>query len=157
LILQTVLKKVPSTSNKEPDPMDRDHLDQIADNIRNTFEEVSDARDHAYEQSRRLISICAKSIRATHREDWEQAERLMEEAQTAAESLVEGVENYPSLYHAGYTQVFAKTIKFLTNEKDKRDETSMDYGHDLFNDASVRPQSDGSEHYHKWSGARHNG
>jgi translin len=104
LILQTVLKKVPSTSKKEPDPMDRDHLDQIADNIRNTFEEVSDARDHAYEQSRRLISICAKSIRATHREDWEQAERLMEEAQTAAESLVEGVENYPSLYHAGYTQ-----------------------------------------------------
>lgn len=84
--------------------MDRDHLDQITDLIRSNFEEVNDARDQAYEQSRRLISTCAKSIRATHREDWQQAERLMDEAQTAAQALVEGVQNYPSLYHAGYTQ-----------------------------------------------------
>jgi translin len=84
--------------------MDRDQLDQITDIIRSTFEEVSDARDHAYESSRRLISVCAKSIRATHREDWEQAEQLMDEAKTAAQSLVAGVQDYPNLYYAGYTQ-----------------------------------------------------
>lgn len=84
--------------------MDRDQLDQITDVIRSNFEEVNDARDHAYEQSRRLISVCAKSIRATHREEWEKAEQLMNEAQTAAESLVEGVQDYPTLYYAGYTQ-----------------------------------------------------
>jgi translin len=84
--------------------MDRDHLDQITDNIRSSFEEVNDARDQAYEQSRRLISVCAKSIRAIHREEWDQAEELMNQAQTAAETLVEGVQAYPSLYHAGYTQ-----------------------------------------------------
>jgi len=84
--------------------MDRDHLDQITDIIRSTFEDVNDARDEAYEQSRRLISVCAKSIRATHREDWQQAEQLMNEAKTAAQSLVAGVQNYPNLYFAGYTQ-----------------------------------------------------
>jgi translin len=84
--------------------MDRDHLDQITDIIRSSFEDVNDARDQAYEQSRRLISVCAKSIRATHREEWEQAEQLMDEAKTAAQSLIEGVQNYPNLYYAGYTQ-----------------------------------------------------
>lgn len=84
--------------------MDHDHLDQITDAIRSTFEEVNDARDNAYEQSRRLISVCAKSIRAIHREEWELAEQLMNEAQMAAESLVEGVQDYPNLYYAGYTQ-----------------------------------------------------
>jgi translin len=84
--------------------MNRDQLDQITDLIRNNFEDVNDARDNAYEQSRRLISVCAKSIRAIHREEWDQAEELMNQAQTAAESLVEGVQNYPALYFAGYTQ-----------------------------------------------------
>lgn len=84
--------------------MDRDHLDTITDPIRSSFEEISEARNRAYEQSRRLISTCAKSIRASHREDWEQAEKLMNDAQTAAQSLITGVQDHPNLYHAGYTQ-----------------------------------------------------
>jgi translin len=84
--------------------MDRNQLDTITDIIRTNFEEVNEARNRAYEQSRRLISTCAKSIRASHREDWEQAEQLMNEAQTAAQSLVAGVQDHPNLYYAGYTQ-----------------------------------------------------
>ena len=79
-------------------------LDQITDTIRNDFEEINDARDKAYEESRRLISVCAKSIRAIHREEWETAEQLMNQAQAAAESLIAGVHDYPALYYAGYTQ-----------------------------------------------------
>jgi translin len=79
-------------------------LDQITDTIRNEFEEVNNARDKAYEESRRLISVCAKSIRAIHREEWETAEQLMNQAQAAAETLVAGVRGYPALYYAGYTQ-----------------------------------------------------
>jgi translin len=92
------------TRKKRNDMMDRDDLDQITDIIRSNFEDVNDARDQAYEQSRRLISVCAKSIRAIHREEWEKAETLMNQAQTAAETLVEGVENHPALLYAGYTQ-----------------------------------------------------
>ncbi|HSG16103.1 MAG TPA: haloacid dehalogenase [Anaerolineae bacterium] len=84
--------------------MDRNHLDNIAEEIRDQFEIVNKARDNAYQQSRALTSLCARSIRAIHREEWQLASRLLAEAKEAAERLVEGVEPFPNLYHAGYTQ-----------------------------------------------------
>lgn len=84
--------------------MDREHLDQIADDIRGSFEIVNDVRDTAYEQSRKLISICARSIRAIHREEWGNAEELMADASAAAQVMVDGVKEHPNLYYAGYTQ-----------------------------------------------------
>jgi translin len=84
--------------------VDRDHLDNIAETIRIHFEEVNDARDNAYQQSRQLVSICARTIRAVHREEWPNADELMKQAGMAAEELIAGVEPYPNLYHAGYTQ-----------------------------------------------------
>jgi translin len=84
--------------------VDRNHLDNIAEEIRDQFEIVNKARDNAYQQSRALTSLCARSIRAIHREEWQLASRLLAEAKEAAERLVEGVEPFPNLYHAGYTQ-----------------------------------------------------
>ncbi len=81
-----------------------DKLGEIADNIYNKFEQANSARDLAYQRSRKLISLCARSIRAAHREEWDEAETLIQEAQKATEILVEGVSEYPYLYHAGYTQ-----------------------------------------------------
>ncbi len=79
-------------------------LDDIAEAIRAEFEEVEQARDKAYQQSRQLVSVCAKSIRAIHREEWTRAEELMTQARIDANKLVEVVSPYPNLYHAGYTQ-----------------------------------------------------
>ena len=79
-------------------------LDQTADIIRQDFEAVSAARDKAYQSSRSLISLCARSIRAIHREEWTAAEALIDEARLAAEELTDGVRDYPVLYYAGYTQ-----------------------------------------------------
>ena len=79
-------------------------LDQIAEEIRAGFEEINDARDAAYQRSRALVSVCARAIRAVHREEWATAETLLHEAKMAAEALTEGVGGYPALYHAGYTQ-----------------------------------------------------
>ncbi|MCP5097520.1 MAG: haloacid dehalogenase [Chloroflexi bacterium] len=81
-----------------------DNIEQTADTIRKQMEEISDARDGAYQRSRKLISMCAKSIRAIHREEWETAEKLMAEAKAAAETMVAGVIDFPNLYWAGYTQ-----------------------------------------------------
>lgn len=81
-----------------------DHLETIAERIRQQFEQTNSARDKAYQQSRQLISLCAKAIRAMHREEWETAESIMTEAQTASETMVAGVRPYPDLYYAGYTQ-----------------------------------------------------
>lgn len=81
-----------------------DQLEQTAEVIRDEFERQSTARDQAYQRSRSLISLCARAIRAIHRDEYEKAEALTAQAREATATLVEGVRDYPSLYYAGYTQ-----------------------------------------------------
>ncbi len=81
-----------------------DELETIAEGIRRHMEQVDEARDLAYRRSRSLISLCARSIRAIHREEWNTAESLLEEARQATQELVDGVHGYAELYFAGYTQ-----------------------------------------------------
>lgn len=79
-------------------------LEEIADEIRNHFEELNSARDKAYERSRQLTGMCARAIRAIHREEWDRADMLIAEAGKAADTLVADLGEYPALYYAGYTQ-----------------------------------------------------
>jgi translin len=81
-----------------------DQLEQLAEQIRAEFERVNAARDLAYQRSRELISLCARSIRAMHRSDWQTADALLAELRGAKETLVAGVGDFPDLYFAGYTQ-----------------------------------------------------
>lgn len=81
-----------------------DALEQITDEIRQQMEAVNGARDQAYNRSRQLISLCARTIRAIHREEWETADSLLAEAKTAAHTLISDVADFPNLYWAGYTQ-----------------------------------------------------
>ncbi len=81
-----------------------DQLETVAEEIRETFEQVNTARDQAYQRSRKLISLCARSIRAMHRSEWETADGLLAELGEAKEEMVAGVAAYPALYYAGYTQ-----------------------------------------------------
>jgi translin len=79
-------------------------LETTADSIRRYMEQIDDARDTAYQRSRSLIALCARSIRAIHREEWAAAEALLAEARAATDALVGGVRPYAELYFAGYTQ-----------------------------------------------------
>ncbi len=81
-----------------------DQLENTADIIRTEFERINAARDQAYQRSRSLISLCARSIRAIHRDEYEKAEALIAEAKTAADTLTSDVADFPALYYAGYTQ-----------------------------------------------------
>lgn len=81
-----------------------DELDSTAESIRRHMEQIDSARDLAYRRSRSLISLCARSIRAIHREEWDAAESLLAEAREATDDLVSGVRDYAELYFAGYTQ-----------------------------------------------------
>lgn len=81
-----------------------DQLDQTAETIRRHMERIDQARDQAYQRSRSLVALCARSIRAIHREEWDSAEGLLAEARQATDDLVSGVREYPDLYYAGYTQ-----------------------------------------------------
>ena len=81
-----------------------DQLETLAEEIQEEFERVNAARDQAYQRSRKLISLCARSIRAMHRSEWDTADALLAELGEAKETMVAGVDGYPMLYYAGYTQ-----------------------------------------------------
>ena len=79
-------------------------LETTAESIRRYMETIDSARNEAYQRSRSLIALCARAIRAIHREEWAAAEQLLAEARADTEALVGGVRPYPELYFAGYTQ-----------------------------------------------------
>lgn len=81
-----------------------DNLDAISERIRQDFEARNAARDATLQRSRILIRHCANAIKAVHRREWDVVEERLEIAREAANELKEGVQDYPALYHTGYTQ-----------------------------------------------------
>ncbi len=87
-----------------------DALLPIADDIRTRFTALNEARDAAISQSRELIRHCAECIRAIHRRDWDKAAEKFAIIRDGAQTLKDGVRNYPELYHSGYTQDALKEV-----------------------------------------------
>lgn len=79
-------------------------LTAIADRIRENLKRKNTARDAAVNISRELIRFCSLAIRASHRDDWEDAVRLVDEARRASVELSRHVQPYPDLFFTGYTQ-----------------------------------------------------
>lgn len=85
-------------------------LTQIIENIRTEFTAKNQARDTVLNRSRELIRFCALSIRAIHRHEWEEAERLLATARQAASVMRADLATYHDLYEAGYTQDALKEL-----------------------------------------------
>ncbi|HAY83720.1 MAG TPA: haloacid dehalogenase [Chloroflexi bacterium] len=82
-----------------------DHLEDIADQIREEFDAQNDARDRALSQTRTLTRHCAHAIRAVHRMERQNAAAELEQAGKIVEMLITTLKNdHPNLYFAGYTQ-----------------------------------------------------
>jgi len=101
-----------------------DHIEEIAERIREEFDLLNEARDKALVQARKLTRHCAHAIRAVHRREHDLAlEELAMAGQLADELSFELRENQPSLYFAGYTQdalkeyAEAKIVFALTEEE----------------------------------------
>jgi len=87
-----------------------DNLDAIAEKIRAELTAKNAARDLTLARSRELIRFCSLAIRATHREEFAEAEQLLATARAAAREMKTGVANYPDLYFTGYTQDALKEL-----------------------------------------------
>lgn len=79
-------------------------LDDISEGIRTRFDERMEARERALPASRRAIRACANAIRAIHREEWDRAHALMDEARAAIDDGLEAVRDQPEIRFAGYLQ-----------------------------------------------------
>ena len=87
-----------------------DRLDAIADRIRTRWTERNAVRNATLVRSRELIRLCATIIRASHRNDFEDAQRLLAEAREVAAAMCSETVPYPDLYFAGYTQDALKEL-----------------------------------------------
>jgi len=81
-----------------------DQLETIGEWIREDLSARNEARDGALRRSRELIRLCAKAIRAAHREDWEKAGQMLGQAELVAADVMAALQPYPDLFYAGYTQ-----------------------------------------------------
>lgn len=85
-------------------------LETIAERIRSDFETRNAVRDSALHRTRELIRLCGNAIRAGHRNEWQEAGELLEEADNLAQSILEALGPYPDLRHAGYTRDAMKEL-----------------------------------------------
>jgi translin len=85
-------------------------LETTAERIRDDFETRNRARDDALHRTRELIRLCGNAIRNSHRDEWQEARDLLEEADDLAGSILEALEPYPDLRYAGYTRNALKEL-----------------------------------------------
>jgi translin len=87
-----------------------DNLGTIIERIRATFTERNAARDLTLGRSRELIRFCSLTIRAVHREEFAEAEQLLNTAKQAAAAMKADIAAHPELYYTGYTQDSLKEL-----------------------------------------------
>jgi translin len=77
---------------------------RIAEGIVRRFEGLAATRDRALGEGRQITRLAANSVRATHRGQLKEAERLLAEARERMTILAAELQPYPSIYWAGYVQ-----------------------------------------------------
>ncbi len=80
------------------------NLDDLSAELRRRLDEKNAARERALPAARRAIRSCANAIRAIHRQEWDEAHRLMAEARSAIDEGLEAVRDHPDIRFAGYLQ-----------------------------------------------------
>jgi translin len=79
-------------------------LENLADQIRQSFDTRTAARDRALAQARQLTRACSLAIRAVHRDETPVMQEHLDEARKLAQSLKDDLAGHPDLLYAGYTQ-----------------------------------------------------
>ena len=80
------------------------NLDEIVEQIHESFENKTLAREKALSHARKLIRKSANTIRAIHRDEFSKAEEYLKEAKILAQALNENLNQHPDLFYTGYTQ-----------------------------------------------------
>jgi translin len=81
-----------------------DNLEAIASNIREDFEAKDAAREKVLPLCREAIRHCANAIRAVHRQQFDQAKKLLESARERLTEAEESAASYGELGYAGFVR-----------------------------------------------------
>lgn len=86
-------------TDSEPHPGD---LESIAAQLRASLSATNSAREEALRLSRETIQFSSRAIRALHRGERADAERLTGEARKRVDAVRSALKNTPEVYHSGY-------------------------------------------------------
>ncbi|MFC2067751.1 haloacid dehalogenase, partial [Chloroflexota bacterium] len=81
-----------------------DNLDSIANYIRHNFSNKDTAREKVLPICREVIRYCSNAIRSVHRQDFSQAEVLLQSARDLLEEAEKSVGVYTELNYTGFTR-----------------------------------------------------
>ena len=85
-------------------------LQTITSEIVQRFEAMGGARDQAVSQGRQAIRLAANAVRAMHRDAFDEAEAMLDEANDVLSQIVDATLPYPNVFWAGYVQDAMKEI-----------------------------------------------
>ena len=77
---------------------------RIGDMAQKAFAGRHEAREQAFRRSRDVIRNSANSIRATHRGEFDEARRLLDDATRLVHEMDEVLEGHPAVYYAGFVE-----------------------------------------------------
>jgi translin len=94
--------------------MDNNDLDQqiaaAGSSILARLEGTNAARERALAETRQIVRMSANAIRAVHRNDFDEAERLLGDARAMQDSLAAELRDHPNIYWSGYVQDAQKEL-----------------------------------------------
>lgn len=79
-------------------------LQEIGESAISRLETVNKAREKALAETRQVVRLCANSIRAIHRSEFDSARELLSSAQEILDGLILVLETQQKIYWSGYVQ-----------------------------------------------------
>lgn len=79
-------------------------MKEVCDHIRERLDAMDQARENTLATARRITRNSGDSIKAIHREEWDQSQRLMHETRELVEEMKASLTNFPEIYFSGYVE-----------------------------------------------------
>ncbi len=81
-----------------------DTINEIGERVLSRLEATNGARERALAETRQIVRMSANAIRAVHRDDFDEAARLVGQAREMKDALVAELREHPNIYWSGYVQ-----------------------------------------------------
>jgi translin len=81
-----------------------DRIAAIGDAVLTRMEATNAARERALAETRQIVRMSANAIRAVHRDDYGEADRLLADARAMQDALIDELRGHPNIYWSGYVQ-----------------------------------------------------
>jgi translin len=83
---------------------DAQRISAIGELILTRLEATNAARERALAETRQIVRMSANAIRAVHRDDFDEADRLLADARAMQDALIRELRDHPNIYWSGYVQ-----------------------------------------------------